>query len=309
MKAMKNIKLIAVLILLCTLHYVNSQNKAVGNKATNENETEQMPDFPGGVNELFKFINSNLNYPETARRNGVEGKVILRFVVSKTGQVQNVDVVKSVDRDLDNEAVRVVKMLPKFIPGKKNGENVPVWFTVPIAFKLDGGITENVKQPTVIPTQQVQIDSNQKTSNIKSSSQKQNNTKQFVKAIAKKKIFPIIVVNSKDSIKVECSRSDSDIIESNSIVLKWKYLNSSKSPDAAEWLLLFNGNDIGSKLPKIIMHTAEGIGVDMLISRKYLNDELLLKFKDQSGEYSSIYFKLIDIEYDKNNGSAFKKFR
>lgn len=169
--------------------------------------------------------------------------------------------------------------------------------------------TVNLQQSNVRTTQKGKTGSIQKSSTIKSITQKTENAKPLEKVIEKKKIFPVIIVNSEDSIKVECSRSDSDIIESNSIVLKWKYLNSSKSPDDAEWFLSFNGNDIGSKLPAMIMHTAEGIGVDLLIPKRYSTDELLLKFKDKSGEFSSIYFKVIDIEYNKNNGSVFKKFR
>ena len=78
-----------------------------------------MPQFPGGDAELYKFISQNLNYPAMAIENGVQGKVIVQFVVTKDGSIGNVKVVRSVDRDLDNEAIRVCKKLPKFIPGKQ----------------------------------------------------------------------------------------------------------------------------------------------------------------------------------------------
>lgn len=97
---------------------------------------EQMPKFPGGDAELYKFISSNLNYPAMAIENNVEGKVIVQFVVTKDGSIGNVKVVRSVDRDLDNEAIRVCKKLPKFIPGKQNGQPVNVWYTLPVTFKL-----------------------------------------------------------------------------------------------------------------------------------------------------------------------------
>lgn len=97
---------------------------------------EQMPQFPGGDAELYKFINNNLNYPAMAIENGVQGKVIVQFVVTKDGSVGNVKVARSVDRDLDNEAVRVCKKLPKFIPGKQNGQPVNVWYTLPVTFRL-----------------------------------------------------------------------------------------------------------------------------------------------------------------------------
>ena len=98
---------------------------------------EQMPQFPGGDGELLKYIGANLKYPAIAAENGVSGKVILRFVVSKTGSVDRVEVMKSLDAACDKEAIRVVKGLPKFIPGKQNGVNVAVWYTLPVTYRLD----------------------------------------------------------------------------------------------------------------------------------------------------------------------------
>lgn len=97
---------------------------------------EQMPKFPGGDAELYKFIRNNLNYPAMAIENNVQGRVVVQFVVTKDGSIGNVKVVRSVDRDLDNEAIRVCKKLPKFIPGKQNGQPVNVWYTLPVTFKL-----------------------------------------------------------------------------------------------------------------------------------------------------------------------------
>ena len=97
---------------------------------------EQMPQFPGGDTELLSFIAKNLHYPTIAQENGVQGKVYIRFVVSKSGTVQGVTVLKSLDPYCDKEAIRVIKMLPKWIPGRQNGINVPVYYTVPITFKL-----------------------------------------------------------------------------------------------------------------------------------------------------------------------------
>ena len=97
---------------------------------------EQMPKFPGGDAELYKFISNNLQYPAMAIENNVQGKVIVQFVVTKDGSIGNVKVVRSVDRDLDNEAVRVCKKLPKFVPGKQNGQAVNVCYTLPVTFKL-----------------------------------------------------------------------------------------------------------------------------------------------------------------------------
>ena len=97
---------------------------------------EQMPQFPGGDAALMKYISSNLNYPTVAAENGIQGRVILRFVVSKTGSIENIQVLRSPDPSLEKEAIRVVKSMPKWVPGKQNGVNVPVYFTLPVTFKL-----------------------------------------------------------------------------------------------------------------------------------------------------------------------------
>jgi len=99
---------------------------------------EQMPQFPGGDAELMKYLSSHINYPTMAMENNVQGRVIVQFVVTKSGSVGEVKVARGVDRDLDREAVRVVKSLPRFIPGKMNGQPVNVWYTLPVNFKLQG---------------------------------------------------------------------------------------------------------------------------------------------------------------------------
>ena len=99
---------------------------------------EQMPQFPGGDEALIKFLSSHINYPPMAAENNVQGRVVVAFVVDKTGKVGEVKVVRSVDKDLDKEAVRVCKSLPKFVPGRQNGIPVSVWFTLPVTFKLQG---------------------------------------------------------------------------------------------------------------------------------------------------------------------------
>jgi protein TonB len=99
---------------------------------------EQMPQFPGGEAALMKYLASHINYPPIAAENNVQGKVIVQFVVDKTGKVGEVKVVRSVDKALDHEAVRVCQALPKFTPGRQNGRPVSVWYTLPIQFKLQG---------------------------------------------------------------------------------------------------------------------------------------------------------------------------
>ena len=95
---------------------------------------EQMPQFPGGDAALMEYIDSHIQWPPTATC--AQGRVIVQFVVDKTGKVGEVKVVRSVDKDLDKEAVRIIKTLPKFIPGRQNGQAVSVWYTLPVTFKL-----------------------------------------------------------------------------------------------------------------------------------------------------------------------------
>ncbi len=97
---------------------------------------EQEPQFPGGNHALFQYISNHLKYPSTAAEIGIQGRVVVKFVVTKTGAIGDVRVVRKVHPDLDAEAIRVVKSLPNFIPGTMNGYPVNVWFTAPIQFKL-----------------------------------------------------------------------------------------------------------------------------------------------------------------------------
>ena len=97
---------------------------------------EQMPQFPGGEGELLKYISTHIKYPTMAAENNIQGRVVVKFVVQKDGKVGEVVVLRGQDPDLDKEAVRVVKTLPNFIPGKMNGQAVSVWYTLPNNFKL-----------------------------------------------------------------------------------------------------------------------------------------------------------------------------
>ena len=97
---------------------------------------EQMPSFPGGQSALLQYLSSKIKYPVVAEENGVQGRVVCTFVVEKDGSITDVRVVKSVDPSLDKEAVRVVKSMPKWIPGKQNGSDVRVKYTVPVTCRL-----------------------------------------------------------------------------------------------------------------------------------------------------------------------------
>ena len=97
---------------------------------------EEMPVFPGGMAECMNFLGKNLKYPAESHKNGIQGRVIVSFVVTDEGEIKDPVVVKGVDPLLDAEALRVIKMMPKWKPGKQRGKAVYVYFTVPVEFKL-----------------------------------------------------------------------------------------------------------------------------------------------------------------------------
>ena len=97
---------------------------------------EQMPSFPGGSQKLKEFIEENLRYPKELEETCVQGRVIVRFIVERNGKLSNVKVVKSVHPVLDKEALRIVKLMPRWIPGRQNGITVRVKFYIPIIFRL-----------------------------------------------------------------------------------------------------------------------------------------------------------------------------
>ena len=108
---------------------------------------EQMPQFPGGPSALFQYLSANVRYPETAHKAGVEGRIIATFVVEKDGTITESKIVKSVSPELDAEALRVLNSMPRWVPGKQDGQAVRVKYTVPVTFRLQGDskpATENI---------------------------------------------------------------------------------------------------------------------------------------------------------------------
>ena len=112
----------------------SEEKKEVANKVFDV--VEQMPSFPGGNEALMKFLSENVKYPVVAQENGVQGRVVVSFVVERDGSITDVKVVRSVDPSLDKEATRVVKSMPNWIPGKQNGAAVRVKYNVPVSFRL-----------------------------------------------------------------------------------------------------------------------------------------------------------------------------
>lgn len=113
-----------------------AQNSDWNNEEKIYTSVEQMPQYPGGNVAMMKYIQSHIKYPPMAKENNIQGNVVVQFVVLKDGSIGEVKIARSVDKDLDKEAVRVVKSFPKFTPGRKNGQPVAVWYTLPVSFKL-----------------------------------------------------------------------------------------------------------------------------------------------------------------------------
>ena len=97
---------------------------------------EQMPAFPGGDAALMKYLSENIKYPKAAEKAGEQGRVVVNFIVEKDGAISNVNVVRSVTPTLHAEAVRVIKAMPKWVPGKQDGQSVRVKYNVPVSFRL-----------------------------------------------------------------------------------------------------------------------------------------------------------------------------
>ncbi|WP_191906989.1 energy transducer TonB [Adhaeribacter soli] len=98
---------------------------------------EQSPEFPGGTSRMYEFMVKNLQYPAAAQEKGIEGRSIVQFVVTKTGKIRDVSILKSLGKEIDEEAMRLVKSMPVWTPGKQNGRAVHVRYTMPIMFRLD----------------------------------------------------------------------------------------------------------------------------------------------------------------------------
>ena len=112
------------------------EKPVVDDQVYNMAMVEQQPEFPGGQQAMYKWLGDHINYPPVAAEEGVQGKVIVEFVVSKTGAVENVRVLRGRHPALDKEAIRVVKAMPNWNPGRNNGNPVKVTYTLPVTFKL-----------------------------------------------------------------------------------------------------------------------------------------------------------------------------
>jgi tonB family C-terminal domain len=136
MKTRKNVSLkVALMMLVLLFSFMTSTAQTKKNDMVFD-VVEVMPQFPGGQIAMLKYIMENMKYPEQAMKEGIQGRVAVRFIVEKDGSISDVKPILSVHPLLNKEAVRVVKSMPKWTPGKQNGKPVRVRFNLPVMFKL-----------------------------------------------------------------------------------------------------------------------------------------------------------------------------
>ena len=137
MKTRKNVSLkVALMMLVLLFSFTTSTAQTKKNNMVYD-VVEVMPQFPGGQTAMLKYIMENIKYPKQIMEEGIQGRVTVSFIVEKDGRVSNVRLLRSVQPALDKEAIRVVKSMPKWTPGKHNGKPVRVRFNLPVMFKLN----------------------------------------------------------------------------------------------------------------------------------------------------------------------------
>ena len=137
MKTRKNVSLkVALMMLVLLFSFTTSTAQTKKNNMVYD-VVEVMPQYPGGQIAMLKYIMQNIKYPKQIMEEGIQGRVTVSFIVEKDGRVSNVRLLRSVQPSLDKEAIRVVKSMPKWTPGKQNGKPVRVRFNLPVMFKLN----------------------------------------------------------------------------------------------------------------------------------------------------------------------------
>lgn len=132
-------KLFLFIAIVCVAHFAKAQDSTKQLKREDDRIftfVEQKPEFVGGEKALMKFLAENIKYPKDARKQKVEGKVFASFVVEKDGTISNITLLKRIFPSCDEEVVRVLNSMPKWIAGKRDGQNVKVRYTLPVEFSL-----------------------------------------------------------------------------------------------------------------------------------------------------------------------------
>lgn len=139
-------KLFIRIILLCGWSIINMPNafaQEASKKKQDSSAVEEMPEFPGGADAMNQFIIKNIRYPDSAIDANVEGKIKVKFVVDEMGNIGSVHAINKLGYGLEQEAERVVSIMPQWKPGKSNGKLVKVYFMLPIKFEIGGRIIRN----------------------------------------------------------------------------------------------------------------------------------------------------------------------
>ena len=152
LRALAVVPAIALALLAFANPEVSTAVSAASANPDNDNgkiykSVEQMPRFPGGEVALMRYLSENVSYPAEAAKNNIQGRVVVQFVVEADGHIGEVKVVRPVDKELDEEAVRVIKSLPNFTPGYQDGKPVAVWYTVPVSFMIREGKNQTPATP------------------------------------------------------------------------------------------------------------------------------------------------------------------
>lgn len=129
-------KLLSLIVLLCACMPLFSQEKPIVDENGIYISADKMPEFPGGMQAMMKYLGTNVKYPVEAQKKGISGRVIVQFIVKEDGSLSGAKVIRGVEPSLDEEALRVVNAMPKWTPGTVNGKEVKVKFTIPIMYSL-----------------------------------------------------------------------------------------------------------------------------------------------------------------------------
>lgn len=132
----RNLLLLSMFLFSIPVGMNAQQTSAVQQNDTTANVVEIPPKFPGGDKGLMEFLNNNIKYPPAIAHKRIEGRVIVKFIVTEKGTIKDIEVEKSVDPLLDKEVIRVVRKMPRWRPGKRNGKKVDVLFHLPVTFRL-----------------------------------------------------------------------------------------------------------------------------------------------------------------------------
>lgn len=210
---------------------------------------ENMPEYPGGTKAMLKFIAQNMKYPVEAQKKGVEGRVVVQFLVTKQGKVEKAHVVRSVCKSLDAEAVRVVRMMPNWKPGKQRGKRVNVQYTIPVQFKLKG---KKAKKPVKLTLNKLGSDKIMIIANGKEIDQK------ILNALSPDKIESMTVIKDKAAlkkynaedkegviiIKTKSEHTEINKALSQNTIVKVKGEQKISNIDLDEVLLIVDGNKV-----------------------------------------------------------------